>query len=548
MSEYYNLGTFRRKVSSASDGAQLWFNRGLIWTYAYHHEEAIECFKKALVHDSNCVMAHWGIAYAAGPNYNKQWVDLESDEKIACVAAAGSLAQLSKKQLGTANQLERDLVNALCQRYPENPDVEDFGPWNDAYANAMRKVYRAHSMDLDVCTLFAESLMNRSPWQLWDLPTGKPAEGASTEEAIQVLETAFNDLESKGSNQHPGLLHMYVHLMEMSPHPERALNAGDALIDLVPDAGHLQHMPTHIDVLCGDYQNVVARNHRAILADHKYLDRAGALNFYTLYRCHNYHFKIYGAMFLGQRKVALDTAAELAATLTPDVVEPLADWVEGFYPMKQHVLIRFGEWDVIKNQTLPKDKNLYAFTTVLIHYSKSVAYSATGDIAAADAARNDYLEAKAAMPETRTIFNNSCLDILTVAEAMLDGELSYRKGDYETAFTQLRKSVEMDDNLPYDEPWGWMQPTRHALGALLLEQNRIEEAELVYRADLGFDDTLFRACQHPGNVWSLHGLHECLSRQGRDQEAMLLKPSLDVALARADVPIEYSCFCRGMNG
>ena len=164
----------------------------------------------------------------------------------------------------------------------------------------------------------------------------------------------------------------------------------------------------------------------------------------------------------------------------------------------------------------------------------------------AEAAREDYLAAKAAMPATRTIFNNLCSDILTVAEAMLEGELSYRKGDFDVAFAHLRRSVELDDNLPYDEPWGWMQPTRHALGALLLEQERIDEAEAVYRADLGFDNTLARACQHPGNVWSLHGLHECLTRLGRNDEAMLIKPALDKALARADVTIRYSCYCRGM--
>ena len=546
MNDYYDLGSYSRNISTSSPEAQLWFDRGLIWNYAYHHEEAIVCFKKALEHDKNCVMCHWGIAYASGPNYNKQWGDFGDDEKRACLEAAHELVKTAKSRLDGANDIERGLIEALTERYPEDPGIEDFGPWNDAFANAMRKVYQAHPDDLDVCTLFAESIMNRTPWQLWDLPTGKPADGADTEEAIEVLETAFEKLADKGSKRHPGLLHMYLHLMEMSPHPEKALSAGDALIDLVPDAGHLQHMPTHVDVLCGDYQNVVLRNHRAIQADQKYLERSGPFNFYTLYRCHNYHFKIYGAMFLGQRQVALETADELAAALTPDVVEPMADWVEAFYPMKQHVLIRFGEWEQIKQQTLPEDPALYAFTLALIHYAKTVAHAATGDIPAAEVAREDYLAAKTAMPETRTIFNNTCLDILTVAEAMLEGELSYRKGDFDVAFANLRRSVELDDNLPYDEPWGWMQPTRHALGALLLEQNRIEEAEAVYRADLGFDNTLARACQHPGNVWSLHGLHECLTQQGRKDEAMLIKPALDKALARADVEIRYSCYCRGM--
>lgn len=546
MHDYYDLGTYSRKVSTSSAEAQTWFDRGLIWNYGYHHEEAVECFRKALQHDPQCVMAHWGIAYASGPNYNKQWTDFEGDEKIACLEAAHSLVATATSHLDHASDIERGLIEALTQRYPDNSEIEDFGPWNDAFANAMRPVHQAHSNDLDVCTIFAESIMNRTPWKLWDLPTGKPAEGADTVEAITVLETAFDKLAGIGSLQHPGLLHMYLHLMEMSPHPEKALNVGNALIDLVPDAGHLQHMATHIDVLCGDYQNVVARNHRAIQADQKYLDQAGALNFYTIYRCHNYHFKIYGAMFLGQMQVAMDSADDLTESLTPDVLDLMADWVEAFVPMKQHVLIRFGQWDEIKRQELPVDQQLYAMTTALIHYAKSVACAATGDIPGAEAAREDFRSAKSALPDSRMLFNNTCADILDIAEAMLEGELSYRKGDFEEAFAHLRRSVELDDTLPYDEPWGWMQPTRHALGALLLEQDRIEEAEAVYRSDLGFDGTLARACQHPGNVWSLHGLHECLTRLGRNDEAQLVKPMLDIALARADVKIEYSCYCRGL--
>jgi len=546
MSDYYDLGNYSRSISTESPESQLWFDRGLVWTYGYHHEEAVECFKKSLEHDPACVMAHWGIAYASGPNYNRQWGDFDDDEKRACLDAAHKAVATAKNHLHKANAIEKGLIGALEERYPDDASIEDFGPWNDAFANAMRKVYQDHPDDLDVSTIFAEAIMNRTPWKLWDLSTGKPAEGADTLEAIKVLETALSEHAGQGSNRHPGLLHMYLHLMEMSPHPEKALNAGASLSGLVPDAGHLQHMATHVDVLCGDYQNVVLRNHQAIQADEKYLARSGPMNFYTVYRCHNYHFKIYGAMFLGQMTAALDTADELAATLTSDVIEMMADWIEPFYPMKQHVLIRFGKWDEIKAQALPGDPQLYAMTTALIHYAKSVACAATGDTLGAEAARDDFRAAKAAVPETRMLFNNTCADILDIAEAMLEGELSYRKEDFDEAFDHLRRSVELDDNLPYDEPWGWMQPARHALGALLLEQGRLEEAEAIYRADLGFDDTLARACQHPNNVWSLRGMHECLLKLGREDEAMLLKPQLDIALARADVEIKYSCYCRGL--
>jgi len=251
MSDYYNLGSYSRSISTASPDAQLWFDRGLIWNYGYHHEEAIECFKKSLAYDPACVMSHWGIAYASGPNYNKQWGDFDDAEKQACLSTAHEAVAIAKKHLDQANSIETGLIEALEKRYPGDASIADFGPWNDAFADAMRKVYQNHPDDLDICTIFAESIMNRTPWKLWDLPTGKPAVGADTLEAIAVLETAFNKLADKGSNKHPGLLHMYLHLMEMSPHPEKALNAGDNLSELVPDAGHLLHMATHVDVLCG---------------------------------------------------------------------------------------------------------------------------------------------------------------------------------------------------------------------------------------------------------------------------------------------------------
>jgi tetratricopeptide (TPR) repeat protein len=249
-------------------------------------------------------------------------------------------------------------------------------------------------------------------------------------------------------------------------------------------------------------------------------------------------------MFLGQPRPALETAEELIATLPEKMLRPLADWFEGFIPMKQHVLIRFGMWNEILAQDLPKDAELYCVTTAMLRYARTVALANTKKLEEAEAERDLFFAARDQVPDSRMLFNNTCRDILKVAEQMLLGELEYHKGNHEAAFAHLRKSVEIDDTLPYDEPWGWMQPTRHALGALLLEQGRYEEAEAVYRADLGLDTTLSRACQHPRNVWSLHGLHECLTRRGETVEALHIKLQLDQALARAEVPIKASCFCR----
>jgi tetratricopeptide (TPR) repeat protein len=540
--EYFNLGSYSREVTTASEEAQRWFNRGLAWTYAYNHEEAISCFQNAVAADPGCAMAHWGIAYSIGPNYNKPWEAFEDEEKPNCIELAKSSIEMATALLDELTPVERALIEAIPTRYPGSSDIEDFSPWNDAFADAMRKVHAEFSQDLDVCAILAEAIMNRTPWQLWDLPTGQPATGADTIEAIALLDTAFETLA--GAWEHAGLLHMDVHLMEMSPHPERALRHGDVLSTLVPDAGHLLHMPTHIDVLCGDYMNVVLRNEVAIVADRKFLDREGPDNFYSVYRCHNYHFKIYGAMFLGQPSAALEAADELIDTLPSETLRPMADWFEGFVPMKQHVLIRFGSWQDILDQALPTDEELYSVTTAMMRYARTIAFANLNRIADAESEKTEFYNAFAKVPDSRMLFNNTCRDILEVAEQMMLGELAYHKGDHETAFVHLRKSVEIDDNLPYDEPWGWMQPTRHALGALLLEQGQTDEAEAVYRADLGLDATLSRACQHPGNVWSLHGLHECLSRRGEAVEAAHIKLQLDKAAARAEVPIKASCYCR----
>lgn len=253
-------------------------------------------------------------------------------------------------------------------------------------------------------------------------------------------------------------------------------------------------------------------------------------------------------MFAGQSKIALDTAAELESSLPEELLRvespPMADWLEGFIPMKMHALVRFGYWKEILDLPIPKDQQLYCTTTAMTHYAKGVALSALGKVDEAEKERSLFREAAGRVPASRTVFNNTCNDILAVGGAMLDGELEYRRGQIDLAFEHLRKAIELSDNLPYDEPWGWMQPPRHAYGALLLEQGRIEDATGVYTADLGFDDTLPRALQHPNNVWALHGLHECLLKLNRLGEARIVKKQLDLTAATADVPIPSSCFCR----
>lgn len=544
---YFDLGSHGRPVTTTSPEAQEWFDRGLNWTYAFNHEEAVRCFEAAAAADPGCAMADWGVAYALGPNYNKPWEAFDERELGRSAERAHAAVRRAHAKAAGAAPVERALIDALRARYPRAgaPDAEDRPVWNAAYADSMRAVRESAPDDLDVAALYADALMNLTPWRLWDIRTGSPAPGSRTTEARAVLERAVGTEEGA---RHPGLLHLYIHLMEMSPTPETALPAADRLRGLVPDAGHLQHMPSHLEAVCGDYRRVVSDNTAAITADEKFRATAGAMNFYTLYRCHNYHFKIYGAMFLGRFRDALETAERLEAAVPEQLLRvtspPMADWLEGFLAMRVHVLVRFGRWDDILELPMPADTRLYCVTTAMLRYARGVALSATGRTGEAETERELFRAAAARVPESRTLFNNTCTDILAIAARMLDGELAYRKGEYETAFAALRQSIALDDGLPYDEPWGWMQPTRHAYGALLLEQGLVAEAEAVYRADLGLDDTLPRPLQHPGNVWALHGLHECLSRLGKDGEARLVARQLKVAAALADVPVEASCCCR----
>ncbi|KAB8228405.1 uncharacterized protein BDW43DRAFT_291318 [Aspergillus alliaceus] len=409
----------------------------------------------------------------------------------------------------------------------------------------MRSIYRAFSDDLDVAVIYADALMNQTPWALWDLFTGEPNPKAATMDVKKVLERA---LTQEGSDKHPGLLHIYIHYIEMSPNPELGVNVADQLRDLMPDAGHIHHMPTHLDVLIGDWRRSITSNYKATLADDKYVRRAGPYNFYTFYRLHDYHSLIHAAMFAGKLKTAMDAVARMEALVPENVLRiqspPMADWLENFMSIRLHVMVRFGMWKELKQMGLPSDSELYKVTTATAHYAKGIACAATGDMNGALRQRELFQQTYALVPETRLASNGKCRQTLAVAAAMLNGEIEYRRQNYADAFEYLRISIGLDDKLPYSEPRSWMQPTRHTYAALLLEQGHLEEAANVYRADLGLDDTLIRPRRHPNNVWSLQGYYECLTRLGRWEQAAVVEPAVKLALAVADIPIKASCFCR----
>jgi tetratricopeptide (TPR) repeat protein len=547
----FDLGSHTRQITTTSADAQHWFNMGLNWCYGFNHEEGVACFRKALEFDPDCAMAYWGIAYASGPFYNRPWRHLGAEEADACTKLCfDNIARASRLSSG-ASDAEKDLIHALSRRHPQDHRVshDEFDVWDSAYANALRKVYAKYPDDLDVAALFAEALITRTPWALWNVNSGQAASGADTLEAVEVCERAIAQADQNGTSQHPGVLHIHIHALEMSPTPERAMRSADVLAKLCPDAGHMNHMPGHIYVLCGRYADAKTTSEKAIVADRKYLEFAGPLNFYTTARCHDLHLMMYTCMFLGQFRAAMDAANEMCATLTREVLgvqgrPQLAATMEGYYSMKMHVLVRFGKWQDIVDEPMPECPDLYCVSTSMHYYAKGVANAALGNFEVAQQNQKDFEASLIRIPQDRKFFNNFALNVLAVAREMLAGELNYHMGYHEQAYEHLRRSVSVDDNLEYSEPWVWMHPPRHALAALLIEQSHYEEAEEIYRVDLGISDTLQRCAQHPDNIWALHGLVECLRRRGETTLLPALEEKLAEAAKLTDMPVTSSCCCR----
>ena len=542
---YFDLGTFGRTVTTESPAAQTWFNRGFNWTYAFNHEEACLCFEQVIAHDPECAMGYWGVAFASGPNYNKTWGAFdEKDLKASwhkCYYASRRAIQLS----GTATALEKALIDALQYRFPVDYAPEDLHGPNVAYANAMRDVYREYKDDLDVVTLFAEASMDTAPRKMFHQTNGKPIPTSPVFEVKEVLERG---LLLPGARTHPGVLHMNIHFMEMSATPEAAIPAADDLRDLIPDGGHMYHMPAHLYVLAGEYRRSVDCNYRATIADDKFYAIRGGKTFYSYYRLHDYHSLIYAAMLTGQSQLAIDSCTRMEATITEDLLKhespPLARFMEFFLAVRVHVYIRFGMWEELTKLDIPQDQDLYCVTTAMRHYGKGIAWGVLENLEEADRERDLFRAAAKRVPPSRLDFPNRIVDVLKVATAMLDGEIEYRRQNYDAAFRSLREAIVHDDALLYTEPWGWMLPTRHSFAALSLEQGNVEDAAQAYAEDLGLDESITRAHQHPNNVWALHGYHECLIQLGRKAEARIIKKQLTLAMAIADVPIQSSCFCR----
>ena len=541
-----DVGEFARTVSipNKSVDALAWWNRGMVWAMGFHHEEAIVCFERCLNLEPRCAMAHFGIAFCHGPNYNfhrgNGYYSLSAQttgfpsQREAYAAAQRALALVREGGDDVASPVEAALIEALAIRYVW-PECRFAPLLSEAFAGAMREVQREFPEDLEVRCILAESLMDLRPWDLWT-ETGELRPGSG--EIKDLIEAGLTQ-----APEHPWLCHLYVHLMELSPTPEKALRACAVLRDATPDVGHLLHMPSHIDVLVGDYSAAVTANEKAVAADVKAVETGHSGAFYVGYICHDYHMLVYAAMFAGREAAALRFSRDMRMHLTPELlsIPQAAFGLEAYYATEIHVLLRFGRWQAILDYPEPEDPKVYCTTMATLIYARGVAFGVLGNVDDALAAQQRF-EALRADPgvQNRLLHNNPVPAILAVGSAMLEGELQYRQGRFDEAFDALRRGVQLDDQLVYDEPWGWMQPVRHALGALLVQQERFTEAAEVYKADMS-------PGRHPLNPWALCGLLACYRAIPECEEAEVATTAEQLATAvreaQPDIEFEASCAC-----
>jgi tetratricopeptide (TPR) repeat protein len=510
------LGGLTRRVTTSVPEAQRYFDQGLAFMYGFNHDEAIRSFQRAAELDPKCAMAEWGVAIANGPHINNPV--LPEDRAKAAWEALVKAQALAEG----AAPVEKALIVALAARYAQ-PQPQDRKPLDLAYANAMRSVWAAFPRDPDVGALFAEAMADLRPWDFWT-PDGRPQPG--TEEMIGALEAVL-----RLDPRHPLALHLTIHALEASTTPGSADAAADALRDRQPGLGHMVHMPSHIDVRRGRWQEAIAANTKAIAADARYTARSPEQGFYRLYMAHNHHMLTYAAMMTGQSALALATIREMVGAIPLEFfrANPFAD---GFMAMPLEVLMRFGRWQEILAE--PPFPEFVPISSALQHYARGVALVATGRSAEAEQELTAFVAARPKVPKEAFFGNNGADDVLGVAEGVLRGELLFRTGKTEEGIAALREAVAREDRLRYDEPPDWIQPVRHPLGAALLQAGRFAEAEVVFRQDLE---------RLPDNGWGLYGLYRALQLQKKSAEAAATLKRFETVWKQADIQIQSPCLC-----
>src|SRR5438552_1679878 len=518
---YDGLGSYSRKITADSPEAQRYFGQGLAFLHGFNHGAAIRAFQQAAELDPECAMAHWGTALACGPHINFALVPPPAAE------LAWKELSLALENAANASPVERALINALSKRYA-NPQPEDRSPLDRAYADAMREVWKKFPDDPDVGALFAEAIMDLRPWDQW-APEGKPQPG--TDEILATLEAVL-----KLNPNHPFANHLYIHALEASPNPERAIAAADRLRNLQPGLAHNVHMPSHIDIRTGRWLQAVDTNVKAVEADQRYRKIFGpAKGFLNVYVAHNRHMLAYAAMMTGQRELAMKHIRAMVAELPPDFLTENALQAEGFVAMPLEVIVRFGLWDEILAEPEHYTDKMW-FTCAFHHAARAIAYAAKGDTASARKAQTVFIERAKLVPKEASLGNNSCEALLGVVIPMVEGEILIAEGKIDSGIGQLRAAIQKEDALKYDEPPGWLIPVRHCLGAVLMKQQRFAEAERVYRDDLA---------RLPENGWSLLGLAESLRKQKKNaDEIAQTQAKFKKVWAKADLTITTSCLCQ----
>lgn len=511
---FEDLGEHHHEVSTDNAEAQEYFNQGLILHYGFNHAEAVRSFQQAQRLDPDCAMAWWGEALSLGPHIN-------AGMSHAAVTQAWNAIQTALDKSHLASDKEQDYINALARRYQESSHPASL---DQAWADAMREVAGKYPDDADAQALFAEALMVTTPWDYW-LTDGSPNE--TTREILSVLETSME----KEPN-HPGTNHFYIHTVE-TRHPERGEGAADRLRDLVPQTGHLQHMPSHIYIQTGRYADASLANEKAVAADREYLDEYGAHGMYRIsYMPHNSIYLCFTTSMEGRGQACLEAAKTTRELILEDpLYQPGYGSLTQGYALRYVAMARFGMWDKMLREARPPEELPYP--TAIWHYARGMALLRTGETKDAQTQLQHLHDMTAEQEIARMDARGPATTrrVLQIAANMLAGEIAAAAGEYDEAVASLRKAVDLQDRMGYYEPPPWFAPPRQTLGAILLESGDAAAAEEIFREDL---------MNWPDNGWSLSGLYQSLEAQGRDGEAGQVRNRFENAWSRADVELRIS--------
>lgn len=508
-----NLGKYGMKVNTGNERAQKFFNQGINLYYGFNHFEAFRSFKEAARLDPECAMAYWGQALSLGPNINLPMDPADTETVYKAIRKSQSL-------LDKASPKERALINALAKRYTAEA-LEDRKPLDEAYAVAMESVALQFADDLDVNTLYAEALMDLHPWDYWKA-------GAAQPWTPKIVELIASVIAKK--SDHPGANHLNIHILEASPEPERAVESADRLGNLVPGAGHLVHMPSHIYIRVGRYLDGVRANEQAVKTDEEYIAQCKVQSIYPLfYYPHNYHFLLACTQMAGLSKKSTDAANALASNIPVEMMNvPDLITLQHWYAMPWYNMARFGKWDDILKISEPVDS--FKYVKGVWHYARGMAF----------VRKNKLTEAKAELVNLKTLVDdpfmemkiagfNSFRSVLSIGQNVLEAEIESQQKNYTRAIQLLTGAIDVEDNLLYQEPPDWYHPVRQTLGAILMEAKNPTAAEQRFREDLKF---------YKNNGWSLFGLYQSLEAQGKKDEAAQVRKEFEKAFAKSELKLK----------